>query len=56
MVADIQLATKLMQDVILRNGSEARKEAHLPGLGRGEKLCVIGQTGPGAGSDVAGNF
>ena len=53
-VADIQLATKLMQDMILRNGTEAQKEEHLPALGRGEKLCVIGQTEPGAGSDVAG--
>jgi alkylation response protein AidB-like acyl-CoA dehydrogenase len=53
-VADIQLANKLMQDVILRNGSQAQKQKNLAALGRGEKLCVIGQTEPGAGSDVAG--
>jgi len=53
-VADIQLATKLMQDMILRNGSQVQKQQYLPALGRGEKLCVIGQTEPGAGSDVAG--
>jgi alkylation response protein AidB-like acyl-CoA dehydrogenase len=53
-VADLQLASKLMQDMILRNGSEAQKVEHLPALGRGEKLSVIGQTEPGAGSDVAG--
>lgn len=53
-VADLQLATKLMQDMLLRNGSRVQKQAYLPALGRGERLCVIGQTEPGAGSDVAG--
>jgi len=53
-VADIQLLSKLMQDVILRNGTGAQKEKYLPALGRGEKICVIAQTEPGAGSDVAG--
>jgi len=38
-VADIQLATKVMQDMILRNGSSAQTQAYLPALGRGEKLC-----------------
>ncbi len=53
-VADIQLLSKLMQDVILRNGTNAQKEKYLPALARGEKICVIAQTEPGAGSDVAG--
>jgi alkylation response protein AidB-like acyl-CoA dehydrogenase len=53
-VADAQLLTKLMTDVILRNGTAAQKETHLPALARGEKVCVIAQTEPGAGSDVAG--
>jgi alkylation response protein AidB-like acyl-CoA dehydrogenase len=53
-VADIQLLGKLMQDVILRNGTEAQKQKHLPAMARGEKICVIAQTEPGAGSDVAG--
>ncbi|MFA5027219.1 MAG: acyl-CoA dehydrogenase family protein [Candidatus Methylomirabilota bacterium] len=53
-MADLQLASKLMQDMILRNGSETQKQQYLPPLGRGERLCVIGQTEPGAGSDVAG--
>ncbi len=52
-VADIQLLSKLMQDVIVRNGTEAQKERYLPAMGRGEKICVIAQTEPGAGSDVA---
>jgi len=53
-VADIQLLSKLMQDVILRNGTNAQKDEYLPALARGEKICVIAQTEPGAGSDVAG--
>lgn len=53
-VADIQLLGKLMQDVILRNGTEEQKAKHLPAMGRGEKICVIAQTEPGAGTDVAG--
>ena len=53
-VADIQLLGKLMQDVILRNGTEEQKAKHLPAMGRGEKICIIAQTEPGAGSDVAG--
>jgi alkylation response protein AidB-like acyl-CoA dehydrogenase len=53
-VADLQLASKLMQDMILRNGSQTQKQEYLPALGRGEQICVIGQTEPGTGSDVAG--
>lgn len=53
-VADIQLLSKLMQDVILRNGTNTQKEKYLPAMARGEKICVIAQTEPGAGSDVAG--
>lgn len=53
-VADIQLLGKLMQDMVLRNGTEAQKGKYLPAMGRGEKICVIAQTEPGTGSDVAG--
>ena len=53
-VADIQLLGKLMQDVIFRNGTDTQKGKYLPAMGRGEKICVIAQTEPGAGSDVAG--
>ena len=53
-VADIQLLSTLMQNMILKNGSEAQKQKHLPALGSGEKICIIAQTEPGAGSDVAG--
>src|SRR5574342_997457 len=35
-VADIQLLCKLMQDVIVRNGTDAQKEKYLPAMGRGE--------------------
>ncbi len=53
-VADIQLLCKLMTDMILRNGSDEQRAKHLPAMARGEKICVIAQTEPGAGSDVAG--
>ena len=52
-VADIQLLSKLMQDVIVRNGTDTQKERYLPAMARGEKICVIAQTEPGTGSDVA---
>ena len=54
MVADAQLLCKLMSDMLLNNGSEAQKRAHLPAMARGERICAIAQTEPGAGSDVAG--
>jgi alkylation response protein AidB-like acyl-CoA dehydrogenase len=53
-VADIQLLGTLMQQMILRNGSEAQKAKYLPRLARGETICIIAQTEPGTGSDVAG--
>ncbi len=53
-VADIQLLSTLMQNLILKNGTEAQKEKYLPALASGEKICVIAQTEPGTGSDVAG--
>jgi len=53
-VADIQLLCKLMTDMILQNGSEEQRRRYLPPMVRGEKICAIAQTEPGAGSDVAG--
>jgi len=53
-VADIQLLGTLMQNMILKNGTEAQKQKNLPAMGAGEKICIIAQTEPGAGSDVAG--
>lgn len=53
-VADAQLLCKLMSDMILRNGSEEQRQRYLPAMARGEKICAIAQTEPGAGSDVAG--
>jgi alkylation response protein AidB-like acyl-CoA dehydrogenase len=52
-VADIQNLSKLMEDMILRNGSEAQKAKYLSALALGEKICAIAQTEPGTGSDVA---
>jgi hypothetical protein len=53
-VADTQLLAKLMMDMILNNGSDEQRHAYLPAMARGERICVIAQTEPGAGSDVAG--
>ncbi len=53
-VADIQLLSALMQKMILQNGTEAQKQKYLPALASGEKIAIIAQTEPGAGSDVAG--
>jgi len=53
-VADIQLLGTLMQNMILRNGTDTQKQKHLPPMATGEKICIIAQTEPGAGSDVAG--
>jgi alkylation response protein AidB-like acyl-CoA dehydrogenase len=53
-VSDAQLLCKLMCDMLLNNASEAQKRRHLPAMVRGERICCIAQTEPGAGSDVAG--
>jgi alkylation response protein AidB-like acyl-CoA dehydrogenase len=53
-VADIQLLSTLMQKMILQNGTDAQKAKYLPPLVAGEKIAIIAQTEPGAGSDVAG--
>jgi alkylation response protein AidB-like acyl-CoA dehydrogenase len=53
-VADIQLLGTLMQNMILKNGTEAQKQKYLPALASGEQIAIIAQTEPGAGSDVAG--
>jgi len=53
-VADSQLLCKLMCDMILANGTEAQKRQYLHALAHGERICVIAQTEPGTGSDVAG--
>jgi alkylation response protein AidB-like acyl-CoA dehydrogenase len=53
-VADIQLLSTLMQKMILQNGTDAQKAKYVPPLVSGEKIAIIAQTEPGAGSDVAG--
>ena len=53
-VSDAQLLCKLMCDMLLVNGTVEQKRRHLPAMVRGEKICCIAQTEPGAGSDVAG--
>jgi alkylation response protein AidB-like acyl-CoA dehydrogenase len=38
---------------LLRYGSERLRQKYLPGMARGEILCCIGMSEPGAGSDLA---
>ena len=38
---------------LLRYGSEEQRQKYLPGIARGEILCCIGMSEPGAGSDLA---
>ncbi|HTU03359.1 MAG TPA: acyl-CoA dehydrogenase family protein [Candidatus Sulfotelmatobacter sp.] len=52
-VADLQLLATLMLNMILKNGTEAQKQKHLPAMAAGDRICVIAQTEPGTGSDVA---
>ena len=52
-VADLQLLSNLMQQMLLKNGTEAQKQRYLPRMARGEIICIIAQTEPGTGSDVA---
>lgn len=40
-------------DMIIRHGSDARKQKYLPGIAAG-KLCAFGLTEPDCGSDAAG--
>jgi alkylation response protein AidB-like acyl-CoA dehydrogenase len=53
-VAHTQLLCTLMGQLLVEHGSEAQRERWLPGMARGESICVIAQTEPGGGSDVAG--
>lgn len=53
-MANATLLAKLQADFILRNGSEQQKQRYLPPLGSGERICLIANTEPDAGTDVAG--
>ena len=53
-VAHTQLLCTLMGTLLLEHGSEAQRQRWLPAMARGEVICVIAQTEPGGGSDVAG--
>ena len=54
-VAHTQLLCTLMGDLLLEHGSDAQRERWLPAMARGEAVCVIAQTEPSGGSDVAGD-
>src|SRR5258705_2206351 len=53
-VAHTQLLCTLMGLLLVEHGSEAQRQRWLPAMARGETICVIAQTEPGGGSDVAG--
>jgi acyl-CoA dehydrogenase len=46
--------TDMSSPWLTRYGTEAQKRAYLPGIVRGETVCALGITEPGAGSDMAG--
>jgi acyl-CoA dehydrogenase len=45
--------TDMSSPWLVRFGTEAQKQRHLPGIVRGETVCALGITEPGAGSDMA---
>ena len=45
--------TDMSSPWLTRYGSEAQKQKYLPGIIRGETVCALGITEPGAGSDMA---
>jgi acyl-CoA dehydrogenase len=46
--------TDMSSPWLVRFGTEAQKRRYLPGIVRGETVCALGITEPGAGSDMAG--
>jgi acyl-CoA dehydrogenase len=46
--------TDMSSPWLVRFGTEAQKQRYLPGIVRGETVCALGITEPGAGSDMAG--
>jgi alkylation response protein AidB-like acyl-CoA dehydrogenase len=53
-VAHAQLLAVILGELIGEHGTEAQRRRWLPAMARGEAICVIAQTEPGGGSDVAG--
>jgi acyl-CoA dehydrogenase len=46
--------TDMSSPWLTRYGTDAQKQAYLPGIIRGETVCALGITEPGVGSDMAG--
>ena len=46
--------TDMSSPWLTRYGTEAQRRKYLPGIIRGETVCALGITEPGAGSDMAG--
>jgi alkylation response protein AidB-like acyl-CoA dehydrogenase len=53
-VAHAQLLAVILGELIREHGTETQRRRWLPAMARGEAICVIAQTEPGGGSDVAG--
>ena len=53
-MAHAQLLATILGELIREHGSEAQRRRWLPAMAQGEAICVIAQTEPGGGSDVAG--
>jgi alkylation response protein AidB-like acyl-CoA dehydrogenase len=47
------IADRQSGPALLKYGSEAQREAYLPGMARGEIYCCIGMSEPNAGSDLS---
>ena len=47
------IADRQSGPLLLRYGTEAQRQAHLPAMARGEMFFCIGMSEPGAGSDLA---
>ncbi len=45
--------TDMSSPWLVRFGTDAQKRKYLPGIARGETVCALGITEPGAGSDMA---
>src|SRR3989441_2728350 len=45
--------TDMSSPWLVRFGTDAQKRKYLPGIARGETVCALGITQPGAGSDMA---
>lgn len=53
-VANAALLAKLQSELVTRLGTQEQREAVVPGIADGSRICLIAVTEPGAGTDVGG--